>query len=884
MESVITKLLNAVAMPFVIPVSVSSILPSYLFGEKEREDRLELEKDFYNLLALLRADDNGQDRPQVIVIGLCDSDSNRTSIFRRRVKEALSDVQIFTSPQDAIEKTLFENPQFKALLKWDVPENRPSASSKLLQHLVNLSARGSSFIAHADLLNWSGHSEEAITHLKKRGFISPSLKYTNQSETTSAYHLINASSMGDVLTEVLHSSRAAEEACEKRGLFPHHVAQSVLQESKELQPWLSVFYYYGIFILPEALESSVSSIPQESPPSNELKGLIVPHYLICKHLSEEEPEGYLKTEPLIIRSKNSPCISESQFYLLVGLLIKQYPRAPCCYHHAARIRIESHILELRLRSGVVFMSMLVQSKDESFVSTDTARVCHRVKDLLVNDGNAILRKHRLMSDLQFGAFMKTHDSTLEFIDLLNEGFPSAKVFSDDGEEFHPATSIYFWFNSYGPQETLVEKHFARLCEGMNAEKMWQHLIRQNLVTGKQYRDVTAGDRLLSSRRLLEMIAEKSETCDRVLLEALRATGQVVLAEIMSNENEDTARSHEQSVEVRPPVTPPISASKNLQEDANPGSVIGSRSVIVQDTQNHSDDRFTGNGYFGNSTQQSTLRRQQLPLEQPEESGLLTRDSSKPRPAIADEIPAKRSPQKTPSEDTDREGDPVVRPTYEAKYYHIERATDYFNERPLKHGGKRLGSGSFGVVYYGVLHSETGEKHEVAIKRFKNPSSLNLSQLELSKKQFGIELNILSRYIHPNVVSLLGFSCDGPELALIYEYMVNGALSHRLDCRDNSRPLPWKIRLSIALDIARALCFLHSGHRLPVIHRDVKSSNVLLTTDFRAKLSDFGLAVVGSANPEDANPGPTVGTRPYMSPEAFEKELGCLLIHRRRSRT
>ena len=160
------------------------------------------------------------------------------------------------------------------------------------------------------------------------------------------------------------------------------------------------------------------------------------------------------------------------------------------------------------------------------------------------------------------------------------------MFSDDGEDFHPATSIYLWFNSYGPQETLVEKHFVRLCEGMNAEKIWRHLIRQNLVTGKQHRDVTAGDRPLSSRRLLEMIAEKSETCDRVLPEALRATGQDDLVEIMLTANEATARSLE-SVEVRPPVSLPISASKNLQEDVNPGA------VIVQDTQNHSDDRFSG---------------------------------------------------------------------------------------------------------------------------------------------------------------------------------------------------------------------------------------------------------------------------------------------------
>ena len=63
-------------------------------------------------------------------------------------------------------------------------------------------------------------------------------------------------------------------------------------------------------------------------------------------------------------------------------------------------------------------------------------------------------------------------------------------------------------------------------------------------------------------------------------------------------------------------------------------------------------------------------------------------------------------------------DPPVSPIFEAKYYHVERASDYFNERPFKEGGKRLGSGSFGTVYHGVLHSETGEKFEVAIKRLK----------------------------------------------------------------------------------------------------------------------------------------------------------------------
>ena len=66
------------------------------------------------------------------------------------------------------------------------------------------------------------------------------------------------------------------------------------------------------------------------------------------------------------------------------------------------------------------------------------------------------------------------------------------------------------------------------------------------------------------------------------------------------------------------------------------------------------------------------------------------------------------------------------------------------------------------------------------------SSLNPKQVELSRKQFGVEMNILTRYLHKNIVRLLGFSSDGPELCLIYEYMQNGALSHRLDCKVHSR--------------------------------------------------------------------------------------------------
>jgi interleukin-1 receptor-associated kinase 4 len=227
------------------------------------------------------------------------------------------------------------------------------------------------------------------------------------------------------------------------------------------------------------------------------------------------------------------------------------------------------------------------------------------------------------------------------------------------------------------------------------------------------------------------------------------------------------------------------------------------------------------------------------------------------------VPQSATLSQSTSED---KGDPQIHPIFEAKYYHIERATDRFDDRPMKDGGKRLGSGSFGTVYYGILHSETGDKFEVAIKRLKKASSLNPAQVELSRKQFGTEMNILTRYVHVNIVRLIGFSSDGPELCLIYEFMRNGALSHRLDCKDGSKALEWKMRLQIAEDVATGIIFLHTKYRQAVVHRDVTSSNVLLDGVLRAKLAGFGLAsLAGDAEQETS---PLMGTKPYMPPEAF----------------
>ena len=94
-------------------------------------------------------------------------------------------------------------------------------------------------------------------------------------------------------------------------------------------------------------------------------------------------------------------------------------------------------------------------------------------------------------------------------------------------------------------------------------------------------------------------------------------------------------------------------------------------------------------------------------------------------------------------------------------------------------------------------------------------------------------------------------------------------------KDKSAPLDWKVRLTIGRDIASALEFLHTAYREPVIHRDVKSANVLLGANFEAKLGDFGLAVIGNVEGDlQIEPASqvSVGTRPYMPPEAFQRIL------------
>ncbi|KAJ6803310.1 receptor-like kinase TMK3 [Iris pallida] len=172
--------------------------------------------------------------------------------------------------------------------------------------------------------------------------------------------------------------------------------------------------------------------------------------------------------------------------------------------------------------------------------------------------------------------------------------------------------------------------------------------------------------------------------------------------------------------------------------------------------------------------------------------------------------------------------------------------------------QELGRGGFGVVYKGELHDGT----QIAVKRMESGM--------LSSKafdEFQAEIAVLSKVRHRNLVSLLGFSAEDNEKLLVYEYMPNGALSKHLFHwkKHNLNPLSWKRRLNIALDVARAMEYLHSLAHQSFIHRDLKSSNILLGDDYRAKVADFGLVKLA---PEGQYSLATrlAGTFGYLAPE------------------
>lgn len=176
----------------------------------------------------------------------------------------------------------------------------------------------------------------------------------------------------------------------------------------------------------------------------------------------------------------------------------------------------------------------------------------------------------------------------------------------------------------------------------------------------------------------------------------------------------------------------------------------------------------------------------------------------------------------------------------------------------------LGEGGFGRVYKGWVDEKTlnpakpGSGMVVAIKKL-NPESLQ------GYEEWQSEIHFLGRLSHPNLVKLLGYCWEERELLLVYEFMAKGSLENHL-FRRGSAPLPWELRLKIAIGAARGLAFLHASEKQKVIYRDFKASNILLDANYSAKLSDFGLAKLGPTDSKSHVTTRVMGTYGYAAPE------------------
>ncbi|XP_072982097.1 putative serine/threonine-protein kinase isoform X1 [Typha latifolia] len=183
------------------------------------------------------------------------------------------------------------------------------------------------------------------------------------------------------------------------------------------------------------------------------------------------------------------------------------------------------------------------------------------------------------------------------------------------------------------------------------------------------------------------------------------------------------------------------------------------------------------------------------------------------------------------------------------YDEVKSATDNF------HPGNKIGQGGFGKVYKGTLRS--GE--EVAVKVLSAESRQGV-------KEFLTEIDVITNVRHPNLVELVGCCVQANSRILVYEYLENSSINHALlGHKSDPSKLNWSIRSAICVGTAKGLAFLHEELEPPIVHRDIKASNILIDRNYVPKIGDFGLAKLFPDNITHISTR-VAGTTGYLAPE------------------
>lgn len=184
------------------------------------------------------------------------------------------------------------------------------------------------------------------------------------------------------------------------------------------------------------------------------------------------------------------------------------------------------------------------------------------------------------------------------------------------------------------------------------------------------------------------------------------------------------------------------------------------------------------------------------------------------------------------------------------YKELNSATSHFSSENF------IGEGGCSKVYKGRFPCG----RLVAVKKLKSYKEAWID--------FFSEMNIISTLKHKHIATLIGVCVEDNFLISVYDFFPMGSLEENLHGHDNRSALPWEVRFKVAVAVAEALNYLHNKCSPPIIHRDVKSSNILLSNEFQPQLSDFGLAIWGPTDSTHVIHGDVVGTFGYIAPEYF----------------